>query len=135
MSKWEFIEPYPGAHIRVQVGNIYHHGIYIGDNMVVQFGMPFNIHQNPEEVKVIKSPIEDFLSNGFLEVRIFDKKEKKLKHSDNEIIKTALSMIGEGGYNILHNNCEHFANYCVFGRKTSSQVDSVHEEVRKMLGL
>lgn len=135
MANWEFIDPYPGAHIRVQVDKIYHHGIYIGDNMVVQFGMPFNIHQNPEDVKVIKSPIEDFLNGGFLEVRVYDKKEKKLKHKDKEIVKTALSCLGNGGYNLLHNNCEHFANYCVLGVKSSSQVDSVHEEVKKMLGL
>ncbi len=135
MTSWEFIEPYPGAHIRVQIGKIYHHGIYIGDNMVVQFGMPFNTTQDPKTVKVIKSPIEDFLLGGFLEVRVFDKSEKKLKRKDRDIIKTALSSIGEGGYDLLHNNCEHFANYCVFGKKTSSQVESVHDEVRKMLGL
>lgn len=129
------IEPYPGAHIRVQVDSVYHHGIYIGDNKVVQFGLPMSIYQDPNTIKIIESPIEDFLNGGFLEVRIYDKKEKKSKNKDSDIVKIALSKVGEGNYNLLTNNCEHFANYCVFGKKTSSQVDKVHDEVRKMLGL
>ena len=129
------IEPYPGAHIRVQVDSVYHHGIYIGDNKVVQFGLPMSIYQDPNTIKIMESPIEDFLNGGFLEVRIYDKKEKKSKNKDSDIVKIALSKVGEGNYNLLTNNCEHFANYCVFGKKTSSQVDKVHDEVRKMLGL
>lgn len=129
------IEPYPGAHIRVQVDSVYHHGIYIGDNKVVQFGLPMSIYQDPNTIKIMESPIEDFLNGGFLEVRVYDKKEKKSKNKDSDIVKIALSKVGEGNYNLLTNNCEHFANYCVFGKKTSSQVDKVHDEVRKMLGL
>ena len=33
--------------------------------------------------------------------------------------------IGEGGYNIIHNNCEHLAYECVFGEKKSEQTDAI----------
>ena len=37
----------------------------------------------------------------------------------------ALSRLGEGGYDLVSNNCEHFSNECVFGKKTSNQVKDV----------
>ena len=135
METWEFKEPYPGAHIRVQIGEIYHHGIYIGNDEVVQFGMPFTLGNMKSDIKVIRSPISDFLQGGFLEVRVFNKKEKKLKNSDDKIVSIALSRLGEGNYDLLKNNCEHFANECVFNQKKSSQVDAVHKEIREKLGL
>jgi len=76
MSKWEMIAPYPGAHIRVQIQSIYHHGIYVGEDEVIQFGLPFDMLRPKEEVKVLKSNMEQFLQGGFLEVRVFDRKEK-----------------------------------------------------------
>ncbi len=129
------ISPYPGAHIRVQVNGIYHHGIYINDEEIVQFGLPFDILKPKEEVRVIKSDINDFLQGGFLEVKIYDKKEKKLKNKDEDIIKIAISKLGEGGYDIVHNNCEHFANYCIFNKKESKQIDDIRSEIRKKLGI
>lgn len=135
MKKWDMIEPYYGAHIRVEIGKLYHHGIYIGNDEVVQFGLPMDVYRDPKTVKVIKSPISDFLGGGFLEVRRYDRKELKQKNSDEEIVRIALSKLGEGDYNILTNNCEHFCNFCIFGKKISTQVDSVHDEVRKKLGL
>jgi len=70
------IAPYPGAHIRVQIQSIYHHGIYVGEDEVIQFGLPFDMLRPKEEVKVLKSNMEQFLQGGFLEVRVFDRKEK-----------------------------------------------------------
>ena len=135
MEIWKFKEPYPGAHIRVQIGTIYHHGIYIGNDEVVQFGEPFNINTIPKDIKVIRSHMKDFLKDGFLEVREFTRSEKKQKNKDEEIVRLALSRVGEGGYDLLKNNCEHFVNECIFNKKISSQVDQVHEEIKKKLGL
>ena len=45
----------------------------------------------------------------------------------DEIVENARSRIGEGGYHILYNNCEHFVNQCAFGEKVSSQVDGLRE--------
>lgn len=132
-EKWELIDLYPGAHIRVKMNNFYHHAIYIGNNEVIQFGLPNNFQTDPKKVKIIKSPLKDFASNEFIEVRIYNRKEQKQKNSDEEIIKIALSKIGEGDYNILHNNCEHFANYCVFGKKESRQIDKINNNIKRIL--
>lgn len=132
---WKIKEPYPGAHIRVQINQIYHHGIYIGNDEVIQFGLPFDIYRPKDEVKVIKSNIIDFLQGGFLEVREFTKQEKKTKNKDQDIINIAISKLGEGGYDIVHNNCEHFVNYCIFNTKKSDQVEKVREEIRRKLNI
>ena len=129
---WELGELYPGAHIRVSMNNFYHHGIYIGNNEVVQFGLPNAINTEAKDVKVLRSPIEDFAKDGFIEIRRYSKKEQKLKRPDEEIVKVALSKVGEGGYNLIHNNCEHFANFCVFGVKASKQMDDIHKNVLKL---
>ena len=133
MEQWKMIEPIPGDHIRVESNGYYHHGIYIGNNEVIQFGLPFDMFKDHKDIKIIKSPIEDFLHGGFLEVRVYAKKELKLKKSNDEIIQTAYSMLGKGDYNLLHNNCEHFANFCVFGVAISSQVDNVHKQIKDLL--
>ena len=133
---WELIDLYPGAHIRVKCGSYYHHGIYIGDGEVVQFGLPDEVYSNPKEVKVLRSTLAEFCGSAvFIEVYKFTKKELKEKRSDEVIIQTALSCVGDGGYNLLHNNCEHFANKCIFGVNKSSQIDEVYANVAKMLKL
>ena len=127
-GEWKLIDLYPGAHIRVKIKNYYHHGIYIGNDEVVQFGHPFNVNEDPKNVFVIRSPIEDFAGPAnFVEVYHYSKKELKLKNKDEDIIKIALSHLGEGGYNILDNNCEHFANRCVFNKSISLQTDSINK--------
>ena len=133
-GEWKLVDLYPGAHIRVKVGNFFHHGIYIGDGEVVQFGYPDNIYQDAKEVKIMRSPIEEFVGPAnFIEVYCFSKDELKKKNKDEDIIKIALSHVGEGGYSVLKNNCEHFANRCVFGRSSSSQIDEVYKNVEELL--
>ena len=135
MSKWEMKEPYIGAHIRVQIQSIYHHGIYIGNDEVIQFGLLCDMLKPKEEVKVLVSSIEEFLQGGFLEVRVFDRKERKIKYDDLKIVEIAKSKLGEDGYDIVHNNCEHFANFCIFNKKESKQIDDIRSEIRKKLGI
>lgn len=133
METWKMIEPNIGDHIRVKCNQIYHHGIYIGNNEVIAFGHPYNLLENHDQIEVVKTTIEEFLQGGFLEVRIYQKKELKEKRKPEEIVAVAKSKLGEKGYNILHNNCEHFANFCVFGKKISIQTELVHQQVQAML--
>ena len=44
--------------------------------------------------------------------------------------KLTEARLGERGYNILHNNCEHFANECAWGDKFSPLTDSLCQGVR-----
>lgn len=133
-SHWQLVDLYEGAHIRVQTPNYYHHGIYIGNDEVVQFGLPNAIYGSWDDIKVLRSPIEEFCGGAnFIEVYVFDRKELKRKKSNAEIVATALSKVGEGGYHLLSNNCEHFANFCVFGQSVSTQIDDMYKNVDKLL--
>ncbi len=40
-------------------------------------------------------------------------------------IKRAVSKIGEKGYNLIWNNCQHYASFVQYGQKYSPQVDAV----------
>lgn len=134
-TKWALSDFYPGAHLRVKVGNFYHHGIYVGNNQVVQFGHPTDFSAEANDVRVLLSPIEDF-SNGsqFVEVRQYSRKERKTLLANDTVVSNALSRVGEGNYDVLHNNCEHLANWCTFGVAFSEQVDFVRDDVLKLLG-
>lgn len=44
-------------------------------------------------------------------------------YSPEETVKRAQSHIGEQGYNLLTNNCEHFSIWCKTGKKDSEQID------------
>ena len=134
-GSWELTDLYPGAHIRVKVGNFYHHGIYIGNGEVVQFGLPFDMAENSSKIRILRSPLSQFTpsKNDFIEVYRFSGREKRKKQSDEKIVETALSHVGEGGYNIFTNNCEHFATFCVYGEKSSKQIDDAYKNVAALL--
>ena len=135
MEMWELKEPVPGDIIRIPVEQFYHFAIYLGNDEVVQFGYPTDFKNDPNEVRVMHSPIEDFLNGNFVEVRCYTKSEMKTKRDNKEVIKLALSRVGEGNYNILYNNCEHFVNDIVFGKKESTQVDIIRQEMKRRLGI
>ena len=131
--KWSFIEPSMGDVIRVSLGTLYHFGIYVSDSEVIQFGLPPTRRIGPDsEVEVLASDIDAFLAGGFLEVCEYDRKEKKKLRSPEEIVNYARSKIGTRGYNILYNNCEHFANECAFGEKICRQAEDVRALFRNM---
>lgn len=123
---WEVKKPVFGDHIKVSRGLYSHHGIYASDDCVIHFAPPVNTGAiDPESARIIVTNLSDFLNGGLLEVRSFSLEETKQKRSPQDIINYAFSRVGEGGYNIISNNCEHFANDCLFGKKKSNQVDSV----------
>lgn len=131
--KWESRTPVFGEIIRTKVSFYHHYGIFKNDNEVIQFGLPTDVSRPAEEVKVLKTDIYTFLDSGEVEVGIPDKAELKNLRSPEETVKIAESRIGNGGYNILHNNCEHFVNECAFGEHRSGFLDGVRQKLRKKL--
>ena len=55
-------------------------------------------------------------------------------YSGEETVERARSRLGEGGYNLALNNCEHFAVWCKTGVKDSSQVNNILDVIAKLLG-
>lgn len=132
--KWTADMPKYGDIIRVKVKFYHHYGIFVDEDCVVQFGMPDNTGVNPDDIEVITTNIDTFRNGGAVETAAFSVLERMKKQSSEKIVETALSRIGEKGYNILHNNCEHFVNECVFGEAESGFLDSVRQEIRKKIG-
>ena len=130
--KWEMKAPSYGDMIRVELGGIYHMGIYVSDDEVIQFGLPPTSRRmmRDDEVEVLASDIDAFLAGGFLEVCVFDRRERKQNRTPEETVQYARSKLGMRGYNILYNNCEHFANTCVCGRAVSDQTERIRQLVR-----
>ena len=132
--KWLLKDPSPGDMIRVALGGIYHVGVYVSDDEVIQFGLAPTRRSGlrDEDIEVLSSDIDTFLAGGFLEVCEFDKKEAKKNRKPKEIIKYARSKIGMKGYNILYNNCEHFATECITGTAISYQAESLRAMFRSL---
>ena len=123
---WKNSDPKYGDQIRVCRGFYYHYGIYAADDCVIHFAPAGNSDRiDPENARIITTSLEEFLKSGVLEVRQYNSEENKIKRKPQEIVNCALSHLGEGGYDLINNNCEHFANLCVFGSKSSAQVDRV----------
>ncbi len=131
--RWELAEPKLGDMIRVKLGDIYHYGIFVTENDVLQFGLAPTVRTVAEsEVEVTTSDIDSFLAGGFLEVAVLDKQELKKRFSPTRSVEIARGRIGERGYSMLFNNCEHFAYECIFGVKYSSQTEAFRERFRAL---
>ena len=122
---WECKKPIRADQIRVNRGLYYHFGIYEDDNTVYQFASPKGSEISPETACVCICTLDEFLKGGILEVRAYSEEELKTKKSPDEIIDYAKAHLGEMGYNLISNNCEHFANRCTFGKSISDQSDSI----------
>lgn len=132
--KWEMKQPTYGDMIRVGLGGIYHFGIYASDDEVIQFGLAPSRRTmlRDSEVEVLASDIDTFLAGGFLEVAVFEKKEKKKHRRPDEVVRYARGKLGTRGYSILYNNCEHFANECLSGERSCRQADDVRALFRSL---
>ena len=127
--KWKLIDPTYGDMIRVKSGSIWHYGIYVSDDQVVQFGLAPRQRQqiSDSSVVVCQSDMDVFCDGNFVEVAVPEKRDKK-RMPPAKTVQSALDRLGEGGYNIIHNNCEHFAYQCYLGQKYCSQTDDVRKK-------
>ncbi len=118
------------SHIRVNRGLYYHHGIYLSDDCVIHFGGTDSDNiLDPSKARVIKTNLDDFLKGGILEVRNITQEEAATIRSSQDIANYAFASLGNAGYDLVNNNCEHFANECLFGEKKSMQVNEILSKI------
>ncbi len=120
--------------VRTKVQFYHHYGIFVSETEVIQFGLPDDPLRPANQIRVLHTDVLSFLQGGDLEVMVPDKATRRQMRSPEQIVAIARQRIGEGGYDILHNNCEHFANDCVFGSAHSTFLQDVRERLRKKLG-
>ncbi len=100
-------------HLQVprQHGLFQHHGIDLGDGTVAHY---------LEGKEILRSSITVFASNQIISIINHDQCSKR-----GVTLRRAMSRIGEQRYNLLFNNCEHFANWCKTGSHQSLQVEEL----------
>ena len=95
-----------------------HYGVALDDGTVVHFCGDKECIQN--EARIKRTSREEFCQGSCLHIA----KEVCYRFSPELVAERALAQVGSnfGGYHVLLNNCEHFANWCACGKKISRQV-------------
>jgi len=95
-----------------------HHGIDCGDGSVIHFtGEPGALKQG---ACIARSSLDEFLQGGRRRERNYG-----LRDDAETTVARAESKLGDTGYHIVSNNCEHFATWCCTGTPASKQVRGV----------
>lgn len=118
-----------GDHIVVPIcGPMTHHGIDLGDGTVVHWssGLPgyasfADIFTRKWAAQIRRTPFADFGDPDKVQVR-----EYSTAFDADEVVRRALSRVGEKGYCLVGNNCEHLATWCKIGKHESEQVKHVN---------
>lgn len=91
-----------------------HHGIDCGDGDVIHFtGEP----GKKSDASVAQTSMADFALDSIVHVREYSRRD-----DDGTVLGRAASKLGSRDYNLVTNNCEHFATWCCTGRTASQQV-------------
>lgn len=143
-------------HISVpRLGGLFvHHGIDCGDGTVIHF--TGERWRDPRKVQ--RTTLEAFARNTAIAVRDYREFFERLKQPDSlprrmriywqqerkrlsgeyekfaafsadAVIRRAESQLGRSDFDIVMNNCEHFATWCKTGIKDSEQVDALWRKV------
>lgn len=122
--QFSFRDLNPGDHLAVpgKTAGIeyFHHGIFIEFKKgVVEFS---GITKSKAEIKLVDLKI--FINGDHPLYRINYSKNKRLANSKTVETAMGFAQYPESWepYNLLLNNCEHFASFCVTGKKSSQQV-------------
>lgn len=123
---WLIKHPVKGDHIKVDRGLYTHHGVYISDEEVIHFtGTEDDSILDWSKNEVIKTDLNYFLRGGQVQVKEYTEDELKDLYPVDHISAYARACLGDKGYNLIFNNCEHFANTCTLGRFRSKQIEEV----------
>lgn len=87
-----------------------HHGIDCGDGTVIHY-------RKGDEAVISRTSYASFAKGN----PVFTKRYTA-SYIPDVVLERAESRLGERQYNLLTNNCEHFANWCKTGRNESQQV-------------
>ncbi len=90
-----------------------HHGIDCGDGTVIHYS------KADGEPTIKRTTIAEFSQGNPIYV-----KQRPISFVPDVVIERAKSRLGEQNYDLMTNNCEHFANWCKLGRNESEQLQN-----------
>ena len=109
-------EPPLGAHLVTPRLGFAHHGIYVGGDRVVHYGVP--VYQLP------RGPVEEVSLARFKQGHaVWIRFHLAVAFAPQEVIRRARSRLGEDRYRLLSNNCEHFCEWCLHDEHRSYQIE------------
>lgn len=97
-----------------------HHGIYIGDSKVIHYS---GFADGMSSGKIEITSLSSFSSGNDIFIHL----HKNRRYSPKETVDRAESRLGEDWYNVIVNNCEHFAYWCIMGNHSSKQINDLIE--------
>jgi hypothetical protein len=108
---------YKGQHLVIKkfAGSYTHHGLGIGNGRVIHYSGLANdlsLQGTIEEVS-----LGEFSQGGSITL----KQHSPRKFNIDDAILRAQLRLGENQYHVLHNNCEHFVEWCITGTHRSHQ--------------
>jgi hypothetical protein len=118
------VEPPVGAHIVTPRRGYAHHGIYVGLGRVVHFG-GFSRGLWPQPVEEVS--LSDFAQGRLIRLHVL----APALFERAEVVRRARLRLGEGGYNLFTNNCEHFCEWCLRDQPQSHQVRALLSQWRR----
>lgn len=141
-----------------RIGGVYdHYGIYTGNGKVIHFSDEGS--DMGDDIRIRRATLSQF-KNGASNVFVIDFEAYRdyvenpelfdfrglLKlafddlfgnemtiYSPEETVERAESQLGKGKYNLVVNNCEHFAVWCKTGKHESSQVQNFLEAIGSVI--
>ena len=102
--------------------NLYHHGLYVGDNRVVHFSGADNNLKLDASVNIVS--LDQFKKLARLRGSPLYLVLHKKSLPVDERVNRCLLLVGNKNYNLFTNNCEHVISECVTGKRASQQLDS-----------
>lgn len=98
-----------GDHLTIRMsGTYYHHGIDCGDGTV--------IHMSKKHNGIRRSSY-----GAFSEGKAVYREDSPMFFDRDEVVRRAERRLGEQGYDLISNNCEHFATWCRTGSARCAQ--------------
>ena len=120
-----------GDHLFIYCFGYSHHGIDLGNGNVIHFDAgPWRklvSHSTDAPPTIRESSFEQFARGREVQLRLYD-----LLDDPEVVVRRAKSRLGEEGYELFNNNCEHFAVWCKTGQAHSTQVDSVKDAAKPL---
>ncbi|MBR6772740.1 MAG: lecithin retinol acyltransferase family protein [Clostridia bacterium] len=122
MSSWNVRKPSRGEMVRVNRGKYYHYGICVAPEKIVHFASPDGDgFDSPSSAVVCGTTLPHFASGSFVECLELSREERKFAFTAEETAARAEAALGQSGYDVITNNCAHFANRCLYGNDNGPQ--------------
>ena len=154
-------EMIPGDILAVDRGVYLHYAVYVGNGEVIHYSGGSGDFDG--KISIHQAPMAEFLkeNKSYFVLEFSDKKPEKITFSEaakqvlcgkilvlihnlrrekkyhlyspEETVRRAESRLGETKYNLLTENCEHFAIWCKTGVSESHQVNALLEGLEQII--